>query len=58
MEAEKIKINVNMPLFDFADYSYSEKITETKQEQKSSSQYIFQTTTCIDNQLIVLAEQN
>jgi len=57
-ELENIKINVNMPIFDFKDYSYSEKIIESKQEQKSSVQYIFPTRTCLDNQLIILTARS
>lgn len=53
-----IKITVNTPLYDFGNYRYSEIINESELEQKHSSKFSFQETTCIENKLIVLAEQN
>ena len=56
MEQSEIRINIETPLFNFDNYTYSEKIQEQKYENKKIIDYVFPTTTCMTSNLIIIKE--
>jgi len=58
LQEGELKINMNTGIFDFGNYSYSDKITVPTNIQDEKLEYVFPINTCLDNELIVLSEQN
>ena len=58
MEQSEIKINIETPLFNLDNYTYSEKIQEPKYEDKKVTAYVFPTTTCMTSKLIIIKDRN
>lgn len=58
MVNENVKIIVSTPLCDLENYSHVERIASVEVDEKPSSTFSFQETTCIENNLIILAEQH
>ena len=56
--SENVKIIVSTPLFDLENYLHVERIARVEVEEKPSSRFGFQETTCVGSNLIVLAEQD